>query len=43
MRIVYYFDLHKWRCHVFLKDKMPDEKENSFHLSDFAAELLSDL
>lgn len=43
MRIAYCFALHKWRCHVFLKDKMPDERQNSFHLSYFAAELLSDL
>lgn len=42
MRIAYCFALHKWRRHVFLKDKMPDEKQNSFHLSYFAAELLSD-
>lgn len=40
--ITYYFALHKWRRHAFLKDKMPDERQNSFHLS-FAAELLSDL
>lgn len=43
MRIAYCFALHKWRRHVFLKDKMPDERQNSFHLSYFAAELLSDL
>lgn len=43
MRIAYCFALCKWRRHVLLKDKMPDERENSFHLSYFAAELLSDL
>lgn len=43
MRIAYCCALHKWRCHVFLKDKMPDERQNSFHLSYFAAELLLDL
>lgn len=41
MRIAYCFALHKWRRHVLLKDKMPDEKENSFHVSYFVAELLS--
>lgn len=43
MGIAYHFALHKWRCHVLLKDKIPDERQNSFHLSYFAAELLSDL
>lgn len=35
--------LHSLRRHVFFKDKMPDERQNSFHLSYFAAEILSDL
>lgn len=39
----YRFNLHKSRCHVLFKDKVPDEKQNSFHLFDFAAESLSDL
>lgn len=42
-RTAYCFALHKWRRHVFLKDKMPDERENSFHFFYFAAVLLSDL
>lgn len=41
--VTYCFALHKWRHHALLKDKMPDERRNSFHPSSSVAELLSDL